>query len=130
MEKYLHSLEHHVTVLPANHVNVFCMRPTTNTQSHTKCTYMIDQEYSHEILPDHISLSRVSVPPSCIKVQCGCITLLLIIFERGFQDLALQISYLSVVCTVLHSEYFFGTYIVIIVIIIFEHGFQGLTQGI
>ena len=46
-----------MAVLPANYVSVFYMGPTTNTQSYTKCTYMIDQEYSHVVLPDHISIS-------------------------------------------------------------------------
>ena len=48
--------EHHVAVLPANHINAFCMGPTTNTQSYAKCTYVIGWEHSHVVLPDHASL--------------------------------------------------------------------------
>ena len=50
--------EYHMTVLPANHVSIFYMGPTTNTQSHTKCTYMISREYNHVVLPNHTSISR------------------------------------------------------------------------
>ena len=49
--------EHHVVVLPVNHVNAFYMEPTTNTQSHTKYTYMIGRKHSHVVLPDYASVS-------------------------------------------------------------------------
>ena len=49
--------EHHMAVLPANHVSVFYMEPTTNTQFHAKYTYIIGLEYSHVVLPDHASIS-------------------------------------------------------------------------
>ena len=42
--------KHHVAVLLANHANIFYMGLTINTQSHTKCTYIIDREHSHMIL--------------------------------------------------------------------------------
>ena len=59
--------EHHVAVLPANHVNAFCMRPTTNTQSHVKCTYMIGREHSHVVLPNHARISPY-INPDCYFV--------------------------------------------------------------
>ena len=49
--------KHHVAVLSANHVSVFYMGLVTNTQSHAKCTYMIDKEYNHMMLPDYTSIS-------------------------------------------------------------------------
>ena len=50
--------EYHVTVLSDNFVSIFYMKLTTNTQSHTKYTYMIDRKYNHMVLPDHTSLSH------------------------------------------------------------------------
>ena len=53
--------EYHVAVLSANYVSVFYMGPTTNTQSHAKCTYMINWEHSHVVLLDHASLSPIKM---------------------------------------------------------------------
>ena len=49
--------EHHVAVLPINHISVFYMGPTTNTQSHTKCIYMIGWEHNHVVLADYANIS-------------------------------------------------------------------------
>ena len=57
-------------VLPANHVSVFYMGPTTNTQFHAKCTYIIGQKHSHMVLLDHANISR-----------SGC----LIIYQNGIE---------------------------------------------
>ena len=60
LEKNLYGSEHHVTVLPANHIRAFYMGSITNTQFHVKCSYMISQEYSLVLLQDHTSISRMT----------------------------------------------------------------------
>ena len=37
------------------------MGPTTNTQSHVKCTYMIGRKHSHVVLLDHARISHLVV---------------------------------------------------------------------
>ena len=46
----------------SQHVNIFYRGLTTNTQSYTKCTYIIDQEHNHVVLPDHTSICLVWTP--------------------------------------------------------------------
>ena len=41
--------KYHVAVLSVNHVSVFYIRSTTNTQSHAKCIYMIDRKDNHMV---------------------------------------------------------------------------------
>ena len=51
--------EHHVTVPPANHVSAFCMRLCVSGGSYVKYTYMIGQDHSYVVLPNHGSVSLV-----------------------------------------------------------------------
>ena len=62
IEKDLYGPKHHVAVLLTNHVSVFYMRPTTNSYSYIKCTYMIDRQYSHVVLSDDTSISSQRSP--------------------------------------------------------------------
>ena len=52
--------KHHVAVLLANYVNAFYMKLCVSGESHVKYTYIIGQEHSHAVLPDHASLSRTA----------------------------------------------------------------------
>ena len=63
--------EHHVAVLPANHVNVLCMGPTTNTQSHAQYTYMIGWEHGHVVLLDHVSISHLKLHQNWHSISWG-----------------------------------------------------------
>ena len=49
--------EHHMAILPANHVNAFCMGLCVSGESYVKYTYMIGREHNHVILPDDASFS-------------------------------------------------------------------------
>ena len=51
--------EHHVAVLPANHVSAFYIGLYVSGGSHIKYIYMISQEHSHMVLPDYTSLSHL-----------------------------------------------------------------------
>ena len=50
--------EHHVTVLPANHISAFYMGLCVSGGSHTQYIYMIGWEHSHVVLPDHARISH------------------------------------------------------------------------
>ena len=41
LQKYLHSPQHHVAVLWANHIRILCMGLCVNDRSHAQYTYMI-----------------------------------------------------------------------------------------
>ena len=48
-----------MVVLPTNHVSVFCMELCVSSRSYIKYIYMIGQEHSHVMLPNHASLSEL-----------------------------------------------------------------------
>ena len=50
--------EHYVIMLLVNHVSIFYMRLCVSSGSHVKYTYMIGQEHSHVVFPDHAKLSH------------------------------------------------------------------------
>ena len=59
IEKDLHGSGAPRGCTPAIYVCVFYMGPITNTQFHTKYTYIIGQEHNHVMLSDHTSISHI-----------------------------------------------------------------------
>ena len=54
--------EYYVTILPTNHISIFCMELYVSDGSHIKYTYMIGREHSHAVLSDQASLSQYGDP--------------------------------------------------------------------
>ena len=61
--------EHHVAMLPTNHISVFCMELCISDGSHIKYTYMIGREHNHVVLPDYASISPTRVEQNTIVLN-------------------------------------------------------------
>ena len=46
-------------MLLTNHISILYIRPINNIYSHTKYTYIIDQEYSHMVLLYYANISHI-----------------------------------------------------------------------
>ena len=61
-------------MLLANHVNIFYMGLCVSGVSHIKYTYIIGQEYSYAVLPNHASLSLEKLAAATVECTLNITT--------------------------------------------------------